>query len=230
MFKPSLEKALWFAAGLILAIGITSRAEPYLTVGLGQGELRHPGSNMWWVQDGWNYTIDAKSTVWNFGVGWKFSKYLAAEINYHDLGEYHHFAGFMTDESKYIAWTPTHCAGACDPTQWGYLSGSATAISASILPRYPISENLSIFARWGLAYVDAKFKAYITPIDNNAKNYEIDDIFSQKMVRKFFGFGVTYKRLTFEMQEFPQITAQGNGCCSAYKSARTKTISYRWDL
>lgn len=219
-----------FVAGVLLAAAAGSMAEGYVSVGLGKGELRHPGYNKWWIQEGWDYRIDEKSSVWHVGVGWKFNRYLAVEINHHDLGEYHHFAGFMVNESAYNASSPTLCNGTCEPTQWGYLTGSATAISASILPSLPITDRLSVYARLGLARVNATFTAHVTPLSNTSKGFSNLDIFSERITTPFYGFGIQYGRVAIEVQEFPYVTAEREGCCSAYTSAGTVTISYRWTI
>ncbi|HEU4344787.1 MAG TPA: hypothetical protein VFU31_24830 [Candidatus Binatia bacterium] len=199
----------------------------YFTAGIGKSVLPHTGANKWWIQKGWDYTIDEYSTVYKVGFGFRASKYLSLEVTYHDLGEYHHFAGFMVNEDLYDP--ATHdCNGHCSQTSWGYLSGSADAFSFSLVPTYPLTKRVSIYGRLGLARYRAKFIARVTP-DSQFGRHWTEITFSQNGYSPVYGLGVSYKNVSLEANHFPNVEAN-NGCCSAYQDAIVYTLNYRWAL
>ena len=217
------------SVGLLLAMVLWSvrcRADPYVTAGIGRGELRHPGDNKWWIQKGWDYTIDENSTVWRLGAGWRFNRYLAVEANYHDLGKYEHFAGFMLAEDHYSASSPTLCVNGCTATQWGYLSGHAHAVSLTALPRLPLADNTALFARVGLAWFEATYTARIETLDPMARGWqEMGE--TDRGVAQVLGFGAEYHGITLEATKFRGVKAGPN---SPYQSATTYTLGYNWSF
>jgi hypothetical protein len=222
---------LWLAVlvGVALAWAGPARAQTYFTAGLGQGYLNRPNVNKWWAQYGYDYKIDERSNVNRFGVGVQVNKWLALEANYHDLGEYQHFAGFIAEEDQYDPATE-RCADPCPPTRWGYLYGNVYAFSLSALPTWQISDKWSLFGRVGAQWYHAKFKAYVSRADQQSRHWEENDFFTDNGSGVFYGVGITYDRLSFEVTQFPKIHANRDGCCSAYQDARTYLFSYRWDL
>jgi hypothetical protein len=200
---------------------------PYFTAGFGRGFLKHPRTNKWWIQEGFDYTYDEGSTVARIGLGIKVHKFAAIEATFHDLGEYHHFAGFMANEDLYNE--STHgCNGHCEETTWGYLQGSVKAFSLSIVPQYQVTRSLSLFGRVGIAWYDAKF-IYRLAGHGFERAWLANSTFSESGVTPVYGFGLTYKRLSLEATEFHGVGANAL-CCSAYQNALTYTVSYRWDL
>jgi hypothetical protein len=247
-FDPALEDDLlpadWhsFAKSLVVAVllGLAAACvatfassvkaeglEPYFTAGIGRGELRHPGPNKWWIQEGFDYTIHQKSTVYQLGIGLKVKPWLAAEVLYHDLGQYNHFAGFIAEEDLYNPSEPDFCTGECPATQWGYLRGEARAISLSLLPRYAFTKNFSVFGRLGVAYYKARFDAYITDGIVNSRHVVRNFAGSGEGYSPLYGLGMTYGKFTVETAQFGEVAANGS---SPYKDASTVTVSYRWGL
>lgn len=214
-------------AALMLFTATTCAGDLYFTAGIGRGELRHPGPNKWWIQEGFDYTIHQKSTVYQLGLGLKVKPWLAVEANYHDLGQYNHFAGFIAAEDLYDPSEPDLCTGECPATQWGYLRGEARAVSLSLLPRYAFTKNFSIFGRIGVAYYKARFDAYITDGIVNSRHVVRNFAGTGAGYTGLYGLGVTYRNLSIETTQFEEIAANGS---SPYKDARTVTVSYRWDL
>jgi len=213
---------------LALLHQVCAAAEPYFTVGLGQGYLNRPNTNKWWAQYGYDYTVDERSNVNRFGLGARVNKWLALEVNYHDLGEYEHFAGFIAEEDQYDPATE-RCSDPCPPTRWGYMKGSVYSLSLSALPTWQINSNWALFGRLGWNWYHAKFKAYVSSADQQSRHWEENDYFTQNGSAPMYGVGISYGRLSFEMTDFPKIHANRN-CCSAYQDARTYLFSYRWDL
>lgn len=212
-----------------LAASPALAADSYMTFGVGRGYLHHNGENMWWKQEGWDFTIDERSTVYRIGLGWKARPWLTFEANFHDLGEYHHFAAFVVPEQEYDARTQ-NCVKECSPTRWGYLSGSAYAVSLSALPSVRAGK-WQAFGRLGWQWYKAKFKGYVSPADPKARHWEENDWFGpQRGSEAMFGFGIGYDRVTLELTQFPKIHANNPNCCSAYREARTIILSYRWDI
>lgn len=205
-----------------------SHAEPYFTVGLGQGYLKHNGENMWWIQEGWDYRMKERSNIYRVGFGGRVNRWLAVEVNYHDLGRYEQFSGFVLPEEQYNAETRS-CVSTCPPTHWGYLTGDVYGISATALPTWQVSKNWSVFARVGFLYYKAKFTAYVTRADQNDRRWEVNDWFTQKGLAPVTGVGITYDRVTLEWTQFAKIHADRN-CCSPYRDASTTTLSYRWEF
>jgi hypothetical protein len=215
------------SSALLLAPITSSAQDLYFTAGIGRGELRHPGPNKWWIQEGFDYTIHQKSTTYRIGVGLELSPRLAVEVNYHDLGQYNHFAGFIAQEDLYNPAEPDFCTGECPATQWGYLRGEARALSLSLLPRYEVTRNLSVFGRFGVAYYKARFDAYITDGIVNSRHVVRNFASTGAGLTTLYGFGASYGRFSVEATQFEEIAANGS---SPYKDAFTYTVSYRWDF
>jgi hypothetical protein len=157
-------RAQIIAAGILFLFlaGACMAGESYFTVGLGKGYLRNNGENMWWQQTGWDHYVNEKSNVYRIGLGYDLKRWLAVELNYHDLGTYEHFAGFVIPEQQYNAATE-NCVAQCPNTRWGYLWGSAYSYSLTLIPSWHVTDNLSLFGRFGYQRYHARFKAYVFP-------------------------------------------------------------------
>ena len=211
-------------AALLLLPRSAHAGEPYITVGIGKGLLKHPGDNKWWIQKGWDYTIDEDSTVYRLGAGWTFNRYLAIEANYHDLGKYDQFAGFMTAEDHYDASSPNLCVNGCTPTSWGHLRGQAHAISFAALPSYPLNDQARLFGRVGLAWYEATYSFRISSSDSFGRAWT-DGGATVRGIAQVFGLGLAYGPVSFEATKFRGVKA---GPDSPYQSAFTYTLGYQW--
>ncbi len=228
MFKKTVIGLTCLLAGISAPAHAT---DFYFTAGVGQASLNHPGDNKWFIQKGWDYTIDGKSTGFRLGLGAQFSKYLALEANYHNLGKYEHFALFMMNEDVYSESSPTLCTGTCEPTTAGYLSGRANAVSLTAMPTLPITKDLSIYGRLGAAYFRAQFDVRFIPTDPMQRQWHHIRM-SSSGITPVWGGGVKYGNWGLDVIQMPAVKVKSSdgACCGPYTSAAAYTISYQWDF
>lgn len=205
-------------------------AEPgwYVMGAAGRSELHHSGENKWWIQDGFPYSIHGGSSVWLAGAGYRWSRYFAAEITGGSLGRYHHSADFLVDESLYDPTSPTLCrtpsggTPAC-PVSHGELRGTVRAWHLSLLPTYPITEDLILYAKFGLTRYSASFSWAITP-EGWATSMR------ENRWTQHFGVGAAWRGWFLEAIKYPRVEVHDDrgSPVSAYRYATTIMGGYRW--
>jgi len=219
---------LAFAAGMDYA-----KAEPYITAGVGKAVMQHPNSNKWWRQDGIGSWTDENSTTYVVGAGYQW-EYLGVELNYSNGHEFNIFSGYIVNEDYYSPTAPGHCTHP-DPaecrTSWGYQHGEVYMINLSFLPRYPITEKLAVFGRFGASFKSATMEH--KHVDNRSV-YEQDFatiLWNDKGIGAVAGAGIQYGNFTFEFNRYPSARIRITPFqSSGWQWTDTYTINYRWSI
>ena len=88
--------------------------------------------------------VDNGDTAWSLGAGYRFSRYLAAEVEYLDLG--------TTDYAEHYTFDSPF------PVDTGIIthnfSSSMTGVSVSVLGSLPVGRDFALFLRGGALFAD----------------------------------------------------------------------------
>ena len=206
---------------------VPARAEPYITAGMGQSKTCHTGQDGCWYQSRWKYQIDEHSNAWHIGLGttnfWGLS-WLSGEIRYHNLGEYNIFAGFTPSDENYNPYSHNGCHGDCLRTVYGYGHADIKAVSFSLLPEYRF-ENVSLYARLGIARIKAKYEVLFSDNENPyAKEMKSFKPPHYMLWEPQYGIGLRWRDFSVEYTETSPMKPED----SCIAKSRAVTLNYRW--
>ena len=97
-----------------------------------------------------------------FYAGYRLNKYLSAEFGYLDFGSV---------DYRYTITAPTGSSSIAnsDPRGPGKAKKSVDGLNAYVIPSYPFSDRLSVFAKLGVLNWDEKFKMRLPTLANLAQ-------------------------------------------------------------
>src|SRR5713101_8300595 len=119
--------------------------DAYLTLGVGHTDLRQVRLNDWWYQNEYAHTEQSTSNAYSVGAGRRLNRYLAAEIDYRDLGAYHADAMFTPSDAAYFSGCVA--TNTCPATAMLHAYGTVRAIAPSVILSWP--GTVSPFLRVG---------------------------------------------------------------------------------
>ncbi|MDY6947172.1 MAG: outer membrane beta-barrel protein, partial [Pseudomonadota bacterium] len=116
-------------------------------------------------------TQDDSLTPWGLQVGFRFNKWVAAEIGYVDLGEYlYSLSGAISGDLGVLCSPPT-----CDPADivpipldGGFERSTqltSSGITASVLSMFPLGSHFDLHIRGGIYYADTRVTNRLRYID-----------------------------------------------------------------
>jgi OmpA-OmpF porin, OOP family len=172
------------AAMLALGPAIASAQEgPYFSLFLGKGmidisqsELNDFAANDVVVNGGGTVPtgssdLNDMDTMWGVQVGYRFNRFVAAEVGYVDLGKANYVANLRSDFG----------AG---PESFGYrarflVQGPTVAVLGII----PIGDRFDVYGRGGILFADTRFRTTVV-FDNGSGSFE-----AKAGTQEFFGGG-----------------------------------------
>ncbi len=162
---PAASAALLFTTFAATPPAAAER-EIYAGFHLGRSDVAvNAGDALDQVLDG-----DGNSTI--FEVGFKFSDYFAVEAAYHDLSD---VDGAVRPCAEGVACSDIPIRGTID------------AVSAAIVPRYPITGRISVFAKVGIVSWGANMEDALDDFD-----VALDDLDKEDLV---YGIGAQFQFL-----------------------------------
>jgi OOP family OmpA-OmpF porin len=146
------------AAGAFAPLAAAAQSAWYVGASVGQSAIKASSGEIesgFLLDDGFTAsgtTLDKKDTGWKGYAGYRFNRFLAAEAGYADLGS----ASFNTT----IVAAP---AGTTPPPPFPiHATAKARGVFLSALARWPVTQDLSLFAKAGVFRSDAKFTEVFT--------------------------------------------------------------------
>lgn len=116
-------------------------------------------------------TLDDSLTPWGVQVGYRFNKWVAAEVGYVDLGEYLYTMTGEISGGLGVTCTPPDCDPAAIitiPLDGGFERATqltSTGITASVLGMLPLGPRFDLHARAGIYYADTRVTNRLRYID-----------------------------------------------------------------
>jgi hypothetical protein len=114
---------------------------------------------------------DDSLTPWGLQVGFRFNKWVAAEIGYVDLGEYLYTLSGAISGGLGVLCTPPTCDPAdvvTIPLDGGFERSTqltSTGITASVLSMFPLGRHFDLHIRGGVYYADTRVTNRLRYID-----------------------------------------------------------------
>ena len=123
---------------VLIALFSTSHAiepEPYLVVGFGKARLIEDQTDNLWHQTGFQHMAAEKSNTWRLGFGLRLNRYLAAELDYRDLGQFNSQALFTGDLGNPGSYNPAtrQCNGPCNKSLSSWQHGETDGLGLSLI-------------------------------------------------------------------------------------------------
>lgn len=220
-----MKSLLWL---LILLTG-TAQAQ-YLVIGAGQANLKSVNKDNLWQQEGFGHENYEQTPTYKIGFGYKINRWLSAEVDYRNLGNYSSTALWVGDAKGAGQYNPTtrHCNVGCEPTSNAGVHGRTDGFGVSLVaaPDWDIAPLL----RLGAFYYRSSFNVDIvfgTLGDHQTQLQHLDtdgrSSFNSSGISPMVGVGVRARWLEIEATYFPKV---GSGV-SPYLAVTTLTASVR---
>ena len=225
-----------FFIALFNFLSFASAAEPYLVAGFGKARLIEDQTDDLWHQTGFAHLTAERSNTWRVGLGLKLNRYLSAELDYRDLGQFNQQSLAVSDlggPGSYNTRTRT-CNGPCEPTSSAWQHGTTQGVGLSLVaaPDWEIAP----LVRAGMFYHRSSFfssQSYgsqphtqtLAVFHSNAES-SINESFNDNRLGVLLGVGVRLRYLEFEYVYYPKVAAG----VSPYRDIATLTLSFRVDL
>lgn len=224
--------AFWAAAGIalfLLAVGVAHAGDFYATGGFGKAMLRETQQDNLWQQNGFDHVSAQHSNAWKLGVGLKLNRYLSAELDYRDLGQFNSDAIYVDDSGHPGNYNAKRhaCDGPCSTSFASWQHGTTRGIGLSIVaaPDW----DCAPFLRAGAFYHRSTFtvtQMKADPAITKLSTYSYDPRgieFSDNKIGPMVGAGVRYKFLDVEWTYYPK----AGGPASPYSNISTVLVSAR---
>lgn len=220
---------------LLLLCG-EAQAQLYLTAGFGQATMKEVELDGWWHQEAFGHVTEEKSNAWKLGVGFKLNRYLSAELDYRDLGQFNQHILSVSDlggPGSYNANTK-QCNGPCEATSSSYQHGYTKGIGLSLVaaPDWPVAP----FVRIGYLYHFSNFYSsqrygsvpyQVNPVKITFNNNGFDGpSFKSEGLGRMIGFGVRASWLSVEYTRYPD-SGPTNG---PWKDVETLMVNVNHDF
>ncbi len=140
------------------------------------GQTKFPGTG---TAQGIISSVDDSDSSLTLTFGYKFNNYIAVQAGYYDFGEYS--STFRLDQPPF------------DQGPDATLSYEIRAYSVAVVPQYPISEKLSVFAELGMHSYSADAQNQFPSFENGVFDSMIVEKSSQDGEEFFYQAGLAYQ-------------------------------------
>lgn len=220
-----MKSILWL---LILLTG-TAQAQ-YLVIGAGQANLKSVNKDNLWQQEGFGHENYEQSPTYKIGLGYKINRWLSAEVDYRNLGNYSSDALWVGDAGRDGHYDPKskRCINACEQTTFAGIHGRTEGVGVSVVaaPDWEIAPLL----RLGAFYYRSSFNVDIVfgtlgDHQTNLQHLDTDGTSSFKSsgISPMIGVGVRAKWVELEYTYFTKV----GGAVNPYSAVSTITVAAR---
>ncbi len=152
---------------------------------------------------------DDKATTWNVLAGYRFLRYVAIELAYHDLGTLHEYS-------------PARTIGLLRTVEVK-AEMESSAVTLSLLGQLPITDRWSVFLRAGGVYADQHVSRRIGSGDHFSDSYD-SEVFAYGIGTQL-DFG-SHWTVRLDFQRYDDV-GKGNGIGEADVDSLTLGVLYR---
>lgn len=216
-----MKSILWL---LILLTGTAQASDFYAVAGFGKSVLHPIGVDNVWSQQGFELVTEEKSNAWKVGVGLHLTRWLAAEMDYRDLGQFNSNGVFVADAGRpgdYV--TAKHaCDGPCTESIAGYQHGTTKGIGLSLIaaPDWTVAP----FVRVGAFYHKSEFSTVQLPTDQQHATHFFNRMqFNDSGIGPMVGAGIRMDWLEVEWNYYPKAA----GTDSPYSTITSVMVNVR---
>lgn len=216
-----MKNLLWL---LILLTGTAQASDLYLTAGFGKSVLKQVETDNLWRQQGFELVTEEKSNAWKLGVGLRLNRYLSAELDYRDLGQFNSNGVFVADAGRpgdYNAKMHA-CDGPCTESIAGYQHGTTKGIGLSLIaaPDWTVAP----FVRLGAFYHLSQYSTTQLPTDQPHSTHFFNQFTSKDNgIGPMVGAGIRMDWVEVEWNYYPKAA----GTDSPYSTITSVMINVR---
>lgn len=197
---------------VLSSVPAAANDDMYIDLGLGKSNFHQVETEGWWRFRYYSNEFDGDSNAISIALGKKLSDRYAIELGYIDLGKSDGFSGATQPDTTYDM-KAANC-NPCNPTEWYWLHQEIKAYTVSGIGRLT-KGKWSLYGRLGGYYAKTKFTAmYQRHTEHDGTEERTPDPYGRFARRNvyhddvfgiYYAIGASYKRLSFEYQEYPNI-------------------------